>query len=149
MTADALGLLGLARKAGKLEAGEEPVDAACRGHRAKLVLLAADAAENTARRAQRLCERTKVPWMQTPRTKAELGGQLGRASCAVLAFTDNGLAAAFAQKLAADEPARYGEAAQRLSAAAEETRRRQRELSRSRRGGPRPGGKTGGPRKKH
>ena len=45
-----LHLIGLAKKAGKLEIGEEPVGAACRARQAKLVLLAADAAPNTFRR---------------------------------------------------------------------------------------------------
>ena len=37
-----LHLLGLARKAGRLEIGEEPVGAACRARQARLVLLASD-----------------------------------------------------------------------------------------------------------
>lgn len=45
-----LHLLGLARKAGRLEIGEEPVGAACRARQARLVLLASDAAPNTCRR---------------------------------------------------------------------------------------------------
>ena len=44
-----LRLLGLAKKAGRLEMGEEPVGAACRARQAKLVLLAQDAAPNTHR----------------------------------------------------------------------------------------------------
>ena len=35
-----LHLLGLARKAGRLEIGEEPVGAVCRARQARLVLLA-------------------------------------------------------------------------------------------------------------
>ena len=37
-------LLGLALRAGRLAVGEEPVGAACRGHKAYLLLLASDAA---------------------------------------------------------------------------------------------------------
>ena len=37
-----LHLIGLAKKGGKLEVGEEPVGAACRARQAKLVLLAGD-----------------------------------------------------------------------------------------------------------
>ena len=44
-------LLGLALRAGRLAVGEEPVGAACRGHKAYLLLLASDAADNTIRRA--------------------------------------------------------------------------------------------------
>ena len=46
-----LHLLGMAKKAGRLEVGEEPVGAACRARQARLVLLAAVAAPNTPRRA--------------------------------------------------------------------------------------------------
>ena len=46
-----LHLLGLAKKAGRLEIGEEPVGAAARAHQARVLLLAADAAPNTVRRA--------------------------------------------------------------------------------------------------
>ena len=42
-----LHLLGLARKAGKLELGEEPVGALCRARHARLVLLADNAAPTT------------------------------------------------------------------------------------------------------
>lgn len=96
MTANALGLLGLARKAGKLEIGEEPVGAACRGHKARLVLLASDAAENTADRARRVAGPVNV--VSVPFSKEELGAALGRKTCAVLAVTDGGFAKAFLQK---------------------------------------------------
>ena len=45
-----LHLLGLAKKAGRLEIGEEPVGALCRARHARLILLASDAAPNTRRR---------------------------------------------------------------------------------------------------
>lgn len=99
MTANALGLLGLARKAGKLEIGEEPVDAACRGRKARLVLLAADAAENTAGKAQRLAKVSNARCVRIPTTKEALGGALGRRSCAVAALTDEGFAKALLGKL--------------------------------------------------
>lgn len=46
-----LHLLGLAKKAGRLEIGEEPVGAAAGPTRPRVLLLAADAAPNTVRRA--------------------------------------------------------------------------------------------------
>ena len=58
-----LHLIGLAKKAGKLEIGEEPVGAACRARHAKLVLLAADAAPNTVRRAAHFGEAGRVVQM--------------------------------------------------------------------------------------
>ena len=46
-----LHLLGIARKAGRVEVGEEPVGAAARARQAKLILVAGGAAENSDRRA--------------------------------------------------------------------------------------------------
>ena len=123
-------LLGLARKAGRLEAGEEPVGAACRARQARLVLLASDAAPNTARRAAHFGQAGDVPWLSLPLTKAELGGLLGRGSCALLALTDAGFAAAVAEKLAARDPERYGPAAQQLREKADKVLQRQREQRR-------------------
>ena len=56
-----LRLTGLARKAGRLAVGEEPVGEAARSRTAKLILVAADAAENTLRRAHRLLARPSCP----------------------------------------------------------------------------------------
>ena len=93
-----LHLLGLAKKAGRLEIGEEPVGAAARAHQARVLLLAADAAPNTVRRAAHFGEAGGALWLQMPFTKAELGEQLGRSSCAMLAVTDFGFAAALAER---------------------------------------------------
>ena len=51
-----LNLIGLAKKAGKLEVGEEPVGAAARSKHARLILIASDAADNTRRRALHFAE---------------------------------------------------------------------------------------------
>lgn len=75
-----LHLLGLAKKAGRLEVGEEPVGALCRARQAKLVLLAADAAPNTCRRAAHFGQAGNVLWLALPFSKAELGLALGRSS---------------------------------------------------------------------
>ena len=91
-----LRLTGLARKAGRLAVGEEPVGEAARSRTAKLILVAADAAENTLRRAQRFAANGDAPILPVPFTKAELGGAVGRPTCAMLAFTDVGLASAAA-----------------------------------------------------
>ena len=99
-----LHLLGLAKKAGRLEIGEEPVGAACRARQAKLLLLAADAAPNTRRRASHFGETGNVLWLDAPFDKAQLGFILGRSSCAMLALTDAGFSAAVVEKLAARDP---------------------------------------------
>lgn len=122
-----LHLLGLARKAGKLELGEEPVGAACRAKHAKLMLLASDAAPNTRRRAAHFGEAGNVLFLELPFTKAELGFAMGRGSCAMLALTDSGFAASLADKLAARSPERYAPAAEQLRIKAERVLQRQRE----------------------
>ena len=55
----ALMLLGLARKARKLEIGEEPCGIACRSGKAKLLLIAHDAGDHTFRRARSYCRAGK------------------------------------------------------------------------------------------
>lgn len=100
MTDKTLSLLGLALRGGSLAVGEAPVDAACRTGRAKLVLTAADAAGNSSDRAKRLAERAGVSYAVLPRTKEQVGVALGRSSCAVLAVTEAGMAAAVERRLA-------------------------------------------------
>ena len=125
-----LHLLGLAKKAGRLEIGEEPVGAACRARQARLILLAADAAPNTCRRAAHFGEAGNVLWLETPFSKGELGFILGRSSCAMLALTDAGFSAAVAEKLALRDPERYGPAAEALRERAGRVLQRQKEQSR-------------------
>ncbi len=105
MSERALSLLGLARRGGNLALGEAPVAEACKLRRARLVLVASDAGDSTARRGARLAERGGAPLAVLPWTKAEIGRQLGRASCALLAVTDSGLAAAVAERLAEEDDA--------------------------------------------
>lgn len=125
-----LHLLGLSRKAGKLEIGEEPVGAVCRARQARLVLLACDAAPNTFRRAAHFGEAGNVLWLELPFSKAELGFILGRSSCAMLALTDAGFAASVVDKLALRDPERYAPAALQLRAKADRMLQRQREKRR-------------------
>ena len=124
---DVLSLLGLIRKAGRLEMGEEPTGAACRARKAAVVLLAEDAAPNTCRRAAHFGELGKCLWLPLPCSKAELGRSLGRSSCAMLAVTDAGFAAALVKKLRALDPERYAAAGQALDEKAARVLQRQRE----------------------
>ena len=114
MTDNALSLLGLALRGSNLAVGEEPVEEACKTRRAKLVLTARDAAENSAARAARWAQDGDVPWMQAPWDKETLGGALGRSVCAMAAVTDGGLAAALARRLAEPDTG-YRPLAQRLA----------------------------------
>lgn len=122
-----LSLLGLSLRGGRLAVGEEPVEAAARARDARLLLLAADAAENTRRRVERFAETGQCLWIQLPFTKAELGRAVGRTSVAVTALTDIGLANALAGKLVRLDPERYGAAAERLELKARRAAQRQEE----------------------
>lgn len=102
MADDVLGLLGLARRAGKLAIGDEPVAELIATNRARCVFLAADAGSNIVRKLQRMTEEKNLPLFSLEADKAALGGALGRASCAVCATDDAGFAASAASKLARD-----------------------------------------------
>lgn len=109
-----LSLLGLALRGGRLVMGEEPVEAVARAKDARVLLLAADAADNTRRRVEHFADAGACLWLRVPFTKEELGRQLGRTSVAVVAITDVGLASAVVNKLAQLDPETYSEAAERL-----------------------------------
>lgn len=122
-----LHLVGLAKRAGRLEAGEEPVGAACRARACRLILVARDAADNSIRRVRHFADAGQCLWIRVPWDKAELGAAAGRSVCAMAAVTDAGLAAAIAEQLARESPETYGEAAGKLAAKAERINQRRRE----------------------
>ena len=127
-------LLGLALRAGRLAVGEEPVGAASRSHKAYLLLLASDAADNTIRRANHFTQAgTNTICLTIPMTKEELGGCLGRASCAMLAVTDVGFAAAVAERLAKSDEEAYGPVRDALKPKAEKANRRRKLSKKGRR----------------
>jgi len=125
-----LSLIGLAKKAGRVEVGEEPVGAAARARDARLILLAEDAADNTVRRAGHFAEAGACLLAKIPADKDALGRAVGRTSCAMLAVTDVGFADAIAKKLAALDEARYGELSQKLGVKAARAAERKREQER-------------------
>ena len=104
-----LSLIGLCLRGRNLEVGEEPVEAVARARDARVLLLASDAADNTARRVRRFAEMGQCVWLRVPFTKRELGLATGRASAAVAAITDIGLAVAVVRRLAEAEPEKYDE----------------------------------------
>ena len=100
---NALNLLGLARRGGNIALGEESVAEACQKKKAVVVFLASDAGETTANRGKRMAESANVPWTVIPCTKGELGFAVGRATCALAALTNRGLARGVLQKLGAED----------------------------------------------
>ena len=95
----ALNYMALARKAGRIELGEEPVGAAARAQHARLVVVASDASDHTWRRAKSFVAGTSQECVKVPFTKDELGMAIGRTSLAIAAFTDPALALAFVKAL--------------------------------------------------
>ena len=86
--------------------GEEPVEAVARARDARVLLLAADAAEGTRRRCEHFAQAGDCLWLQLPFTKAELGRALGRTAVAIAAVTDVGLAAALLSWIRCSTPTR-------------------------------------------
>lgn len=127
MSAPILHLLGLARRAGKLEMGEEPVGAVARAKQAKVILLASDVSPNTSRRAATFGQIGNVLQISLPYTKEEVGLVLGRNSVAMIALTDAGFAGAIGDKLVALDAEKYGPAGAQLRAKADRTLARQKE----------------------
>ena len=127
MSKELLSTLGLCKRAGMLEAGEEPVESAARARDVRLLLLAQDAAENTARRAEHFAQMGQCILVSVPFTKEELGRAVGRESCALAGITDVGFACAVARRLADGDPQTYGDAAQRLEVKAQRAAQRRTE----------------------
>lgn len=116
----ALNYLGIARMSGNIELGEENAKALVKAGKARALLLASDASEGVKKRAEGYLYGFRAPLIVLPCTKAELGGAVGRAQCAVAAVRDLGLAKSLADALAAE----YGEAYAAAAAALGETQKR-------------------------
>ncbi len=105
--------LSLARKAGRIELGEEPAGAAARAQKARLLVVASDASDHTWRRAKSFVAGTDQQCIRVPMDKETLGMAVGRQSLAVAAITDPALALAFVKAL--PTPEKYKEALESLS----------------------------------
>ena len=123
--------ISLARKAGRIELGEEPVGAAARNQKARLILVASDASDHSWRRAKSFVAGTEQLCIRTPFTKDELGQAVGRTSLAMAAFTDPALALAFVQAL--EQPEKYGPELESLQKRTDRVQQRQREAKAHRR----------------
>ncbi|MFT8889050.1 MAG: ribosomal L7Ae/L30e/S12e/Gadd45 family protein [Ethanoligenens sp.] len=95
MTDKLQGLLGFARRAGKLTFGTDAVLKDVVFGKALIVLLSTDASARTEKSVRRTCEETKTPCFQTGLDKQRLGACIGRGDTAVVAITD----ASFAKRM--------------------------------------------------
>lgn len=131
MTEHILSMLGLALKAGRVEVGEEPVGAAARAKKARVIFVAQDAAPSSVRRAQSFAHTGSTLCVTLPADKDALGRSLGRSSVAMCAVTDIGFAESLVRKLAALDSETYQPAADTLAVKARRARERKEEQLRN------------------
>ena len=98
MNENDLRFLGLIRRAGKLGCGEEGTRQAVRGRKAKLILLAADASDNAAKRASAFAGQAGIPVIRLEADKNALCEALGITGGSMLAVCDDGFANALKKK---------------------------------------------------
>jgi ribosomal protein L7Ae-like RNA K-turn-binding protein len=91
-------MLGLAMKARKLVSGELAVENAVRSGKAKLVIVAEDASENTKKSYRDLTNFYKIPIYECV-TKIDLGMAIGKASRVAVAIVDTGFSKAITKAL--------------------------------------------------
>lgn len=123
---NALNYVGIAKKAGALAVGETEAAAACRAGKAKILLLASDASENTVRRAENFITGHKTLVVRLKCSKAELGERTGSRSCALAAVEDVGIAASLLMELSREDSV-YEAAAVEMAARNEKARKRKAE----------------------
>ncbi len=101
MNEQALGFLGLMRRAGALAVGAEDVYDAARENKARVLVIASDAAANTRSAMKNAAAQREepLPLISLDATKRELGGALGVKECAAVAVLDTGFALSLCQKL--------------------------------------------------
>lgn len=87
----AMGLLGLAKKAGRVSAGETACKEAVRFGTSYLILIAQDASANTTKNITDSCRYYDVPYAVIG-TKETLGNAIGNAFNAVVSVNDEGFA---------------------------------------------------------
>lgn len=93
-----ISMLGLAEKAGKIASGEFAVEKAVKEGRAHLVVVAADASDNTRKMFQNMCEYYRVPLLVYS-DKDTLGHGIGKMTRASLAVLDQGFAGAVKKQM--------------------------------------------------
>lgn len=92
-------LLGIARKAGRLSWGFDPIKAGL-DKNIKLVLFASDLSEGSRSRIERLAKSARVPCLDAGLNMDELWFYIGKRA-GIFAITDKGLAARAAELLTA------------------------------------------------
>ena len=93
-----LSMLGLATKAGKIASGEFSVEKAVKSNKAYLVIVSADASDNTKKMFTNMCTFYKVP-IYFYSNKEAIGNAIGRLTRASVAVLDEGFAKSLVKNL--------------------------------------------------
>ena len=138
----ALNYLGLARKSGGMETGEDNSAGLVKAGKARLLIVASDTSDGAKRRAEGYVFETNTVLVEVPFTKEEISSISGKSGCSMAAITDLGLATAFLKALTQEQGEKYSEAYEQLEALKQRIEKRKASKS------PALGSKTGIRRKK-
>ncbi len=127
----ALNYLGIARKSGGIETGEDNSSGLVKAGKARVLLVASDTSDGAKRRAEGYVYETNTILVETPFTKDEIAGITGKSGCSMAAITDLGLAAAFLKALADEQPEIYSESYESIKALQQRLEKRKTEKSKS------------------
>ncbi len=86
-----LTLMSLCARAGKLQSGELPAEKAIKKGKAKLVIIAADASENTKKKFKNMAEYRELPYFLYS-DRETLGRTIGKEFRSVICITEEGFA---------------------------------------------------------
>ena len=94
----AIALIGLSQKAGKVASGEFSTEKSVKEGKAKLVIVAKDASDNTKKKFINMCTYYEVPYYLYG-DKIQLGNAIGKEFRASLAVVDDNLAKAISKHI--------------------------------------------------
>jgi len=95
----AMGYIGLARRSGNIELGEQRAKALVKSGRARLLIVASDTSPGAKRRAEGYVYGYQTPLINVPYTKEAISQAVGVPGCSMAAFADAGLALGFVRAL--------------------------------------------------
>ena len=93
--------LGLMQRAGKLTTGDDGVEIDIKKEKSELVIIAADASDNTKKRFINMCENRKIKYIVFGE-KSEIGNSIGKSARSVLSVKDKNFAEGFLKKLGSE-----------------------------------------------
>jgi len=101
-----LSMLGMAMRAGKLVTGDETVLKAVRQRKAKLVIIAGDASDNTKKKYQDKCATYGVKVVELS-NRAVLGQAIGKSERVIVAVMDAGFSSSIQRSLIQSSEVEY------------------------------------------